>query len=57
MPKSVELEDDEVDLINRAMVAIELKKFPSEVDDQPAEDVWAVMAVMNERVKIRNSKP
>jgi hypothetical protein len=38
------------------MVAMELKKFPSEVDEQPAEDIWAVMAVMNERVKINNSK-
>jgi hypothetical protein len=38
------------------MIALELKKFPSEVDEQPAEDIWAVMGAMNERVKIKNSK-
>lgn len=45
---------EEIVRTNRATLAWQLKRFPSEIDRQPAQDIWDLMAAIedeNERNK------
>jgi hypothetical protein len=55
-PGSVVFEEEEVERINRAQVALLLHKFPSEVDAQPYRDIADVMAIHNANDQIQADK-
>lgn len=46
MPAAVRLDDDEIERINRARLALRLHCLPGEVDAMPAQDVWDLQAVL-----------
>jgi hypothetical protein len=55
---SVTFEDDEIERINRAQLALLLHKFPSEIDAQPYRDMTDVLHInrANEEIQAERAK-
>lgn len=48
------LDADEIEIINRAWVAVQLKALPAVIDEQPAPDIWDVLGVLRDEVERTN---